>query len=120
MADVSQMLFKKVFPLLVQKTERKERSKDEVLQKITSWLTGYTPEQLLALESSEATYGEFIREAPLWNKASDRIKGRICGVKVEEIEDEFMRKVRQLDKLVDELAKGKTVEKILSSLASHI
>lgn len=119
MADVSQMLFKKVFPLLVQKAERKERSKDEVLQ-ITSWLTGYTPEQLLALESSEVTYGEFIREAPLWNKASDRIKGRICGVKVEEIEDEFMRKVRQLDKLVDELAKGKTVEKILSSLASHI
>ena len=119
MADVSQMLFKKVFPLLVQKAERKKRSKDEVLQ-ITSWLTGYTPEQLLALESSEATYGEFIREAPLWNKASFLFKGLICGVKLVEIEDEFMVLVRQLDNLVDVLAKGKTVEKILSSLASHI
>lgn len=113
MAEVSQMLFKKVFPLLVQKVERKGGNKDDVL-KVTSWLTGYTPEQLLALESSETTYGEFIRNAPRWNEASDRIKGRICGVKVEEIEDEFMCKVRQLDKIVDELAKGKTVEKILA------
>lgn len=109
------MLFKKVFPLLVNKVERKGGSKADVLH-VTGWLTGYTPEQLLSLETSDATYGEFIKEAPRWNEASKNIKGRICGVKVEEIEDEFMRKARQLDKLVDELAKGKTVEKILRPL----
>lgn len=115
MADVSTMLFAKVYPMLIQKVERKGRTADEAIG-ITCWLTGYTPEQLKALETDGATYGQFINQAPAWNPLSNNIKGSICGIKVETIEEPFMKKVRQLDKLIDELAKGKDIEKIIAKL----
>ena len=111
MADIKTMLFSKVFPLLINKVERKGRSKADAIG-VTCWLTGYTPEQLSAMEADGTTYGDFINNAPAWNPLSDSIKGSICGVKVETIEDPFMKRVRQLDKLIDELAKGKEVGKI--------
>ena len=112
MARVSifDMDFEKVYALLVQKAERKGRSKDEV-DTVTCWLTGYTKEQLG--ECTGMTYGDFFRKAPQINPAADRITGKICGVQVETIEDPLMRDIRRLDKLVDELAKGRPMEKIL-------
>lgn len=107
MADVSTMLFTKIYPFLIAKVERKGRTRKEAIE-VTTWLTGYTEEQIEALEASDATYGDFINNAPCWNPKSEQITGSICGIKVETIEDPFMKKVRQLDKLIDELAKGKT------------
>lgn len=109
---VFEMSFAKVYSALVSKAERKGRTRDEV-DEVTSWLTGYTTDQIDALLSSDATYGEFLRQAPAYNPASELITGRICGVRVEAIEDPLMRRVRQLDKLVDELAKGWPMEKVL-------
>ena len=106
------MSFAKVYPMLIAKAERKGRSRDEV-QKVTAWLTGYTNEQLEELLCSEITYGDFFRNAPALNPARKQIKGSICGVKVETIEDPLMQEIRYLDKLVDELAAGKAMEKIL-------
>lgn len=106
MADVSKMLFSKIYPLLINKVERKGRTRQDAID-VTCWLTGYTEEQISALENSDATYGDFINNAPSWNPESDSIKGSICGFKVESIEEPFMKKVRQLDKLIDDLAKGK-------------
>ena len=106
------MSFAKVYPLLIAKAERKGRTRDEV-QKVTAWLTGYTNEQLEELLCSEITYGDFFRNAPALNPARKQIKGSICGVKVETIEDPLMQEIRYLDKLVDELARGKPMEKIL-------
>ena len=103
------MKFAKVFPLLIAKAERKGRTRDEVF-KVTMWLLGYTKEELEALLESEATYGDFIDHAPAKNPARMDIKGRICGIKIEEIEDPRMRDVRILDKLVDDLAKGKEIK----------
>lgn len=109
---VFEMSFAKVYSALVSKAERKGRTRDEV-DEVTSWLTGYTTDQIDALLSSDATYGEFLRQAPAYNPVSELITGRICGVRVEAIEDPLMRRVRQLDKLVDELAKGWPMEKVL-------
>ena len=109
---VFEMSFAKVYSALVSKAERKGRTRDEV-DEVTSWLTGYTTDQIDALLLSDATYGEFLRQAPAYNPASELITGRICGVRVEAIEDPLMRRVRQLDKLVDELAKGWPMEKVL-------
>lgn len=109
---VFEMSFAKVYSALVSKAERKGRTRDEV-DEVTSWLTGYAPDQIDALLSSDATYGEFLRQAPAYNPASELITGRVCGVRVEAIEDPLMRRVRQLDKLVDELAKGLPMEKVL-------
>ena len=106
------MKFAKVFPLLIAKAERKGRTRDEVFE-VTKWLFGYTNEDLEALLESDATYGDFIDHAPAKNPARMNIKGRICGIKVEEIEDSRMRDVRILDKLVDDLAKGKDINKIM-------
>ena len=106
------MSFAKVYPMLVAKAERKGRSRDEV-QKVTAWLTGYSREQLEELLNSEITYGDFFRNAPALNPARKRIKGTVCGVKVETIEEPLMQEIRYLDKLVDELAKGKPMEKIM-------
>ena len=110
--DVTQMLFSKVYPLLVNKAERKGRSREEVEQ-VTAWLTGYTAEDINRLEQSDISYGDFFRNAPAKNPNRSRITGTICGVRIEEIEDPLMREIRYLDKLVDELAKGKSMEQIL-------
>ena len=109
---VFSMSFAKVYPMLLAKAERKGRSSEEVLT-VTMWLTGYTKGQLEELLSSEVSYGDFFRNAPALNPARKQIKGSVCGVKVETIEDPLMQEIRYLDKLVDELAKGKPMEKIL-------
>ena len=106
------MSFAKVYPMLIAKAERKGRTRDEVLA-VTAWLTGYTNEQVEELLNSDITYGDFFRNAPALNHARKRITGSVCGVKVEAIEDPLMQEIRYLDKLVDELAKGKPMEKIL-------
>ena len=110
--DVFEMKFSKVFPLLIAKVQRKGRTEDEVFA-VTEWLTGYSKEELSALLASEATYGAFLDGAPRKNPARFNVKGRVCGIRVEEIEDPRMRDLRILDKLVDDLAKGKSIEKIL-------
>ena len=110
--DVTEMDFAKLYSLLVAKAEKKGRTREEVDQ-VTAWLTGYTPEELARLEQSDMSYGDFFRNAPALNPNRTLITGKICGVRVEEIEDPLMRDIRYLDKLVDELAKGKAMEKIL-------
>lgn len=110
--DVTQMPFAKLYPLLVNKAEKKGRSREEV-DRVTAWLTGYTPEALAQLEQSDTSYGDFFRNAPAMNSNRALITGKVCGIRVEEIEDPLMREIRYLDKLVDELAKGKAMEQIL-------
>ena len=111
-ADVTKMPFGKLYPLLVSKAEKKGRTREEVDQ-VTAWLTGYTPEANARMEQSGTEYGEFFRSAPAMNPKRALIHGRVCGVRVEEIQDPLMRDIRYLDKLVDELAKGKAMEQIL-------
>ena len=111
-ADVTQMPFAKLYPLLVSKAEKKGRSREEV-DRVTAWLTGYTPGDIARLERSEISYGDFLRSAPAMNPNRTLITGKVCGVRVEEIEDPLMREIRYLDKLVDELAKGRAMEQIL-------
>ncbi|MGM9590632.1 MAG: DUF2200 domain-containing protein [Faecousia sp.] len=106
------MSFAKVYLMLIAKAERKGRTRDEVFA-VTEWLTGYSREQLEELLDSDITYGDFFRNAPALNPARKLIKGSVCGVKVETIEDPLMQEIRYLDKLVDELAKGKPMEKIM-------
>ncbi len=103
-----------VYPLYVQKAERKGRTKDEV-DRVICWLTGYTPEGLREQLERHSDFETFFAEAPAMHPNAALIKGVVCGVRVEEIEDPLMRKIRYLDKLVDELAKGKALEKILRS-----
>lgn len=109
---VFSMSVAKVYPLLVAKAERKGRTKEEV-DEVCSWLTGYTGEQIASQISKGVSYRTFFDEAPKMNENSRLIKGCVCGIRVEDIEDPLMQKIRWLDKLVDELAKGKPVEKIL-------
>ena len=106
--SVFDMKLSKVYPLLVKKAERKGRTREEV-DRVTAWLTGYDMETL----DLDVTYREFFDRAPAMNPRASLIKGSVCGIKVEEIEDPLMQKIRWLDKLVDELAKGKKMEKIL-------
>lgn len=106
------MKFSSVYPLYVQKAERKNRTKEEVDQ-IICWLTGYDQKKLEKQISQDTDLENFFTRAPGINPNSGLIKGVVCGVRVEEIEDPLMQKIRYLDKLVDELAKGKTMEKIL-------
>ena len=110
--NVFSMSFAKVYPMLIAKAERKGRTKEEVLE-VTAWLTGYTHKQIEGLLAGDTTYGDFCRQAPALNPNRTLIKGSICGIKVEQIEDPLMQNIRYLDKLVDELAKGKAMEKIL-------
>lgn len=105
------MLFSKVYPMLIAKAERKGRTKGEVLE-ITEWLTGYSKDNILSILESEITYGDFFLKAPALNPNRKLIKGSICGIRVEEIQEPLMQEIRYLDKLVDELAKGKAMEKI--------
>lgn len=109
---VYQMPLGKVYPLLVNKALRKGRTQGEV-NEIICWLTGYSPRQLEELLNLSTTYGDFFRNAPAPNPNRKLIKGSICGIRVEEIEEPLMQEIRYLDKLVDELAKGKPMEKIL-------
>lgn len=111
-AKVFAMKFSKVYPLLVQKAQRKGRSQAEV-DEIIRWLTGYCQEEIQACLEKDVAYGAFFEQAPAWNPSAGLIKGVVCGVRVENVEDPLMWKVRCLDKLVDELAKGKAMEKIL-------
>jgi hypothetical protein len=106
--------FSKVYPMYVQKAERKGRTKAEI-DRIICWLTGYSQAQLQRQIKRESTFEEFFAAAPAVNPNCSLIKGVICGVRVEEIEDPLMRKIRYLDKLVDELAKGRALDKILRS-----
>ena len=106
------MLFSKVYPLLIAKAEKKGRTRAEV-DEITSWLTGYTSEQIESYLSTDLTYGDFFRNAPALNPNRTLIKGTVCGVRVETVEDPLMREMRYLDKLIDELAKGKKIETII-------
>ena len=105
------MSFSKVYGLLIAKAERKGRTREEV-EEVTSWLTGYTAQQIDELMDSEISYGDFFRQAPAMNPNREKITGVVCGVRVENVENSLMRDIRYLDKLVDELAKGKAMEKI--------
>ena len=106
------MQFGKVYPLLVSKAEKKGRTKEEADQ-IISWLTGYTAEAIEDAVQKQVTYGDFFRNAPRLNPNRKQIKGSVCCVRVEEIAEPLMQEIRYLDKLIDELAKGKVMEKIL-------
>ena len=106
------MSLDKVFPLLIAKAERKGRTRAEVYE-VTMWLTGYTKQQLDAMLESDLSYGDFLQNAPCPNENRHKITGSVCGVKLSEIDDPLMLELRRLDKLVDELAKGKPMEKIL-------
>ena len=109
---IYQMKFSSVYPLYVQKAERKNRTKEEVDQ-IICWLTGYSQAELEGQIELESDFETFFAQAPLFNPNASLIKGVVCGVRVEDIEDPLMRKVRYLDKLIDELARGKALDKVL-------
>ena len=106
------MSFGKVYPLYVAKATRKGRTKEEVDQ-IARWLTGYDQPGLEAQIKKEADFESFIAQSPRLNPLRKTITGKICGVRIEDIEEETMREIRYLDKLIDELAKGKSMAKIL-------
>ena len=104
--------FAAVYPLYVAKAERKGRTRDEV-DRVICWLTGYSPKQLQQQIDKKVDLEAFFAQAPQLNPNANKITGLICGYRVEDIEDPLMQKIRWLDKLVDELAKGKRMEKIL-------
>ena len=104
--------FASVYPLYVQKAERKNRTKEEIDQ-IICWLTGYSQAGLQRQIEQESDFETFFAQAPAIHPNCSLIKGVVCGVRVEEIEDPLMQKIRYLDKLIDELAKGKAMDKIL-------
>lgn len=106
--SIFDMKVSRVYPLLVQKAEKKGRTRDEVDQ-VTAWLTGYDMKTV----DMDVSYVEFFENAPAMNPRASLITGSVCGVRVQEIDDPLMQKIRWLDKLVDELAKGKPMEKIL-------
>ncbi|WP_405098645.1 DUF2200 domain-containing protein [Oceanobacillus sp. FSL H7-0719] len=102
----------KVYPHYVTKAEKKGRTKSEV-DEIIRWLTGYSQEKLEVQLENETDFETFFVEAPRMNPSRNLIKGVVCGVRVEDIEEPIMQEIRYLDKLIDELAKGKAMEKIL-------
>jgi hypothetical protein len=104
--------FARLYPLYVTKAERKGRTRQEVDQ-VIGWLTGYDDDGLAAVIADEVTVADFFARAPAFNPQASLITGVICGQRVEEIDDPLMQKIRYLDKLVDELARGKQMEKIL-------
>jgi hypothetical protein len=108
---MANMIFATVYPLYLAKVEKKGRTKEE-LHHVIEWLTGFNDEEIQDLIDDKSTFETFFKKAKL-NKNADLIKGIICGYRIEEIENPLTRKVRYLDKLVDELAKGKKMEKIL-------
>lgn len=108
---IFKMSFASVYPLYIKKIEKKGRTKEE-LDQVIEWLTGYDEASLQEVMDNELTFIDFFENAPAFNENSSLIKGVICGYRVEEIEDPLMQKIRYLDKLVDELAKGKSLDKI--------
>jgi len=111
-ARVFAIKFARVYTMYVQKVERKNRTKEE-LDQILRWLTGYTQVQLQKQINGESDLETFFAKAPALNPNVSLIKGVVCGIRVEEIEDPLMQKIRYMDKLIDELAKGRAMEKIL-------
>ena len=109
---IFQMPFAKVYSLLENKAVRKGRTAEEV-QTVVTWLTGYSADEVARLLETDTAYGEFFTKAPWLNSNRVLIKGSVCGVRVENIEDPLMREIRYLDRLIDELAKGKAMDKIL-------
>ncbi|MDO5524096.1 MAG: DUF2200 domain-containing protein [Bacteroidia bacterium] len=109
---IFKMPFATVYPLYIQKAEKKGRTKQEV-DEIIYWLTGYNETQLREQLDTGADFETFFAQAPQMNENTSKITGVICGYRVEDIEDGLMQKIRYLDKLIDELAKGKAMEKIL-------
>ena len=109
---IYKMAFSKVFPLLLTKAVKKGRTEEEVFA-VTSWLTGYSETEIKEFLSSGISYGDFFRNAPAPNPNRKLITGKICGISVETIEEPLMREIRYLDKLIDELSKGKSLDKIL-------
>ena len=109
---VYRMSFAGVYPMYIQKAEKKGRTKEEV-DTIIYWLTGYNKQSLQKQVDTKVDFETFFAQAPQLNPNVSKITGVICGYRVEEIEDKLMQKVRYLDKLVDELAKGRTMDKIL-------
>ena len=109
---IYQMDLSKVYHLLVNKAEKKGRTKEEV-DEIIRWLTGYSQTELEGMLERSVPYGDFFRDAPELNENRKLIKGVVCGVRVEDIEEPLMQEIRYLDKLIDELARGKTMDKIL-------
>ena len=108
------MSFAKIYPLYLDKVESKGRTKQE-LNKVLCWLTGYSPQALAGQIKRENDLETFFEEAPELNPNAHKITGTVCGVRVEEVEHPLMKKLRQMDKLVDELARGRPMEKILRS-----
>jgi hypothetical protein len=106
------MKFSSVYPLYVRKAERKNRTRQEV-DRVICWLTGYDAEGLKRQIEQESDLETFFAQAPAYHPNSALIKGVVCGVRVEDVDDPLMKRIRQLDKLVDELAKGKALDKIL-------
>lgn len=113
---VYSMPFARIYPLYVTKAERKDRTKAEV-DEIITWLTGYDQQQLQTAVADGMSLEEFFDQAPQLNPNRKLITGVICGVRVEEIKEPLMQEIRYLDKLIDELARGKALEKILRSPA---
>lgn len=109
---VFKMSVSSVYPHYVTKAEKKNRTKEEA-DEIIRWLTGYSQDELESQLKKEVDFETFFNEAPTLNPARNLIKGVVCGVRVEEIEDPLMQEIRYLDKLIDELAKGKAMDKIL-------
>ena len=109
---IYQMDLSKVYHLLVSKAEKKGRTKEEV-DEVIRWLTGYSQSELEGMLERSVPYGNFFRDAPELNESRKLIKGVVCGVRVENIEEPLMQEIRYLDKLIDELAKGKAMYKIL-------
>ena len=107
-----QMPFGQLYPLLVNKAVKKGRTAEEVDQ-VICWLTGYEASELKKAAAGGVSYGDFFRNAPRPNPNRKQIRGVVCGVRMEDIQEPLMREIRYLDKLVDELAKGKAMEKIL-------
>lgn len=110
--NIYKMSFSSVYPLYVSKAEKKGRTKAEV-DEIICWLTGYNMEEVEKHINNQTNFEDFFTEAPQMNPSRNLIKGVVCGVRVEEIEESIMKEIRYLDKLIDELAKGKAMEKIL-------
>lgn len=106
------MSFASVYPLYITKAEKKGRTKAEV-DKIIRWLTGYSQKELNAQVKLRVDFETFFKEAPLLNPSRKLITGVVCGIRVEEIKEKLMQEIRYLDKLIDELAKGKAMEKVL-------
>lgn len=111
---VYKMSFASVYPHYVAKAEKKGRTKAEV-DEIIRWLTGYSQGQLGAVLEDRTDFENFFGQAPRLNPSRDQIKGLICGIRIEEIEEPLMREIRYLDKLIDELAKGRPMTRILRS-----